>query len=267
MPDHTYVFVGGLHRSGTSLLARSLEAHPSVSGFRDTGVPEDEGQHLQSVYPAGNRLGGAGRFAFSRGAHMTEDSPLATDENRRRLLAEWNPHWDPSRPVLVEKSPPNAMRTRYLQAMFPGARFVVMTRHPIAVAIATSKWTRSSLPRMIEHWLRCYETLLEDAPHVEHLRMLRYEDLVTRPDEELAEVQRFVGIDPRPSGIEVRQGLNDSYFEGWEQRRGNPLRRAWYDRAARRLEPRVNRFGYSLAPPRTLSTAAAPIAGSTQSGA
>jgi len=34
MPDHTYVFVGGLHRSGTSLLARSLEAHPSVSGFR-----------------------------------------------------------------------------------------------------------------------------------------------------------------------------------------------------------------------------------------
>jgi len=65
----------------------------------------------------------------------------------------------------------------------------------------------------------------------------------------------------------VRQGLNDSYFEGWEQRRGNPLRRAWYDRAARRLEPRVNRFGYSLAPPRTLTTAAAPIAGSTQSGA
>ena len=54
MPDHTYVFVGGLHRSGTSLLARSLEAHPSVSGFRDTGVPEDEGQHLQSVYPAGS---------------------------------------------------------------------------------------------------------------------------------------------------------------------------------------------------------------------
>ena len=64
MPDHTYVFVGGLHRSGTSLLARSLEAHPSVSGFRGTGVPEDEGRRMQSVYPAGNRLGGAGRFAF-----------------------------------------------------------------------------------------------------------------------------------------------------------------------------------------------------------
>src|SRR6476620_12583816 len=235
MPDHSYVLVGALHRGVTSVLDRGLEAHPSVSGFPDTCVPEDEGQHLQTVYPAGNRLGGAGRFAFSRGAHMTEDSPLATDENRQRLLAEWNPHWDPSRPVLVEKSPPNAMRTRYLQAMFPGARFVVMTSHPIAVAIATSKWTRSSLPRMIEHWLRCYEPLVGAAPHVEHLRMLRYEDLVTRPDEELAEVQRFVGIDPRPSGIEVREGLNDAYFAAWAERRRNPLRRLWLDRSARNL--------------------------------
>jgi hypothetical protein len=267
MPGHTYVFVGGLHRSGTSLLARSLESHPAVSGFSDTGVPEDEGQHLQSVYPAGNQLGGAGRFAFSRGAHITEDSPLVTDANRERLLGEWNPHWDLTKPVLVEKSPPNAMRTRFLQAMFPESRFVVLTRHPIAVAIATSKWTRSSLPRMIEHWLRCYETLLEDAPHVEHLRMLRYEDLVTRPDEELADVERFIGLEPQPSGIEVRGGLNDSYFAGWKQRRRNPLRRLWYDRAARELEPRVNRFGYSLAPPRTLSTAETPSAGSTHSGA
>jgi len=97
--------------------------------------------------------------------------------------------------------------------------------------------------------------------------MLRYEDLVTRPDQELSAVQRFVGIEPRPSGVEVREGLNDSYFAGWEQRRSNPLRRVWFDRAAHKLETRVNRFGYSLAPPRTLSTAAAPIAGSTQSGA
>jgi len=43
------VFVAGLHRSGTSLVHRCLAAHPDVSGFADTGVPEDEGQHLQTV--------------------------------------------------------------------------------------------------------------------------------------------------------------------------------------------------------------------------
>ena len=47
------VFVGGLHRSGTSLVHRCLALHPAVSGFSGTGVPEDEGQHLQTVYPAG----------------------------------------------------------------------------------------------------------------------------------------------------------------------------------------------------------------------
>ena len=50
--EHRFVFLAGLHRSGTTLLARLLAAHPEVSGFSGTGAPADEGQLLQSVYPA-----------------------------------------------------------------------------------------------------------------------------------------------------------------------------------------------------------------------
>ena len=57
------VFVGGLHRSGTSLVHRCLAGHPRVSGFRDTGVWEDEGQHLQTVYRPAAAHGGPGQIS------------------------------------------------------------------------------------------------------------------------------------------------------------------------------------------------------------
>ena len=72
MDGHRFVFLAGLHRSGTTLLARLLASHPEVSGFSDTGVPADEGQHLQTVYPAAAVYGGPGRFGFAPEAHFTE---------------------------------------------------------------------------------------------------------------------------------------------------------------------------------------------------
>ena len=64
--EHRFVFLAGLHRSGTTLLARLLAAHPEISGFSGTGEPADEGQHLQSVYPAARVYGGPGRFGGVR---------------------------------------------------------------------------------------------------------------------------------------------------------------------------------------------------------
>src|SRR5207253_5284104 len=87
MEGHRFVFLAGLHRSGTTLLARLLAAHPQVSGFSGTGAPADEGQHLQTVYPAAKVWGGPGRFGFAPEAHFTEEQ--ASEEKARQLFAEW----------------------------------------------------------------------------------------------------------------------------------------------------------------------------------
>ena len=58
----------------------------NCTGFKDTAVIEDEGQFLQDVYHTSKAYGGAGRFGFDPPAHLTEISPLLTQQNFLKLL-------------------------------------------------------------------------------------------------------------------------------------------------------------------------------------
>jgi hypothetical protein len=241
----TLVFVAGLHRSGTTLLARCLAAHPEIAGLSGTGMPEDEGQHLQDVVPTARALGGPGRFALRPEAHLTETSPLATESSRERLLRAWAPYWDGGRPILLEKSPPNLVRTRFLQAVFPEAAFITVIRHPVAVSLATRKWCHRPLPRLLRHWLAAHRTFRGDLPSLRRSLCVSFEELVRRPEATLAEVCAFLGVPPQASAAGVRPGANVRYFERWKRALSGPL--APYARwVAHRFEPEVRAYGYSL---------------------
>ncbi len=241
-----HLFIGGLHRSGTSLLHRLLRAHPEISGFTDTGVQEDEGQHLQSVFPVGMAFGGPGRFGFDPRAAMDENHPLATPENAAILVAEWGRHWDLTKPVLVEKTPLNIVRMRFLQALFPDARFVVILRHPVVVAFATWKFTGLAIPQLIEHNLRVYERAFADMPMLRHVQVLHYEHLVAKPQRALDEIWRFAGVGDFPVAEVPGQGASALYFAQWQSERARVAAEmaepGWLDRT----EARCQAIGYTL---------------------
>jgi hypothetical protein len=243
---HRLVFVGGVHRSGTTLLGRCLAEHPEVSGFAETGVPADEGQHLQTVYPTARTYGGPGKFGFAEAAHLTEASSLATEENARRLLADWEPYWDVDRSVLVEKSPPNLIRFRFLQALYPEAFLVAVTRHPAAVSLATQKWSKTSVRSLLEHWVTCHRTFAADRPLLARVHVVRYEDLVARPQAVLDGVYGFLGLESHPVSVDIRPDGNASYFAQWAALGRGSLGRARVRRLERRFETDVEPFGYSL---------------------
>lgn len=247
MEGHRFVFLAGLHRSGTTLLARLLAAHPEISGFAGTGVPAEEGQHLQSVYPPAATYGGPGRFGFAPESHLTETSPLASEESARAIYDEWSRHWDLGRPILLEKSPPNLLKTRFLQALFPGSAFVVIVRHPIPVSIPTAKWRGTRrYDRLLEHWLRCHALFENDREHLERVHVLQYEQLVRDPVGVLREIFEFLELGPIAPGERVESGANEKYFRQWNDLKRDPWMRAYLDLVSLRYERRVRRYGYSL---------------------
>ena len=170
----------------------------------------------------------------------------------------------------MEKSPPNLIRMRFLQALFPDSAFVVIMRHPIPVSLATQKWSDTKPHSLIKHWLRAHELMAEDVPNVRRVHVMRYEDLVADPDSELCAAFGFLGLEDHGAGRTtaeglnpdnfhadrtLRTGVNDRYFDDWDgPRRHTVVRRAYYELTERRYEGRARHFGYSLRRPHELRT-------------
>ncbi len=243
IPDKKYVFISGLHRSGTSVLNKMISSSDQISGFDNTGVWEDEGQHLQTVFKTASEHGGPGKFAFDPKAQLNENSELTIPLNQKKLYSEWSKHWDMSRDVFIEKSPPNIIRTRFLQAMFPNSYFITILRHPVAVSYATQKWSRTSMDKLINHWLVAHEVYLEDRKYLKREMTFSYEEMVRKPEHILRSIEDFLQIQLTYDGRLRNQ--NDKYFSMW----GKP--NIWdlfhnSRKLIKKYESRVAKFGYSL---------------------
>lgn len=180
-----YIFVAGLHRSGTSLVARAIAGHPRVGAIAGSPAPEDEGVYLQGAIPHTAKDGRPGAFAHDPAQHLTEASRFNTLDTLRYIEAQWDRWYDPALPWRVEKSPVNLLRTRLYQQMFPSCVFVLVTRHPVAVSMATRKWSEDSFDGLMAHWGAAHDIVLDDLACLHRWIIVRYEDFVAGPDVQL----------------------------------------------------------------------------------
>jgi Sulfotransferase family len=270
--SYKYVFVCGLPRSGTSLLARNIARLEDCTGLKNTGVFEDEGQFLQDVYPTASAYGGSSRCGFDPRQHRTESSDLLTPENVARLRASWHAHWDNTKAICVEKTPENLLMTRFLQAAFPNSYFVVIRRHPVPTSMGGQKWTINitSLNRMFEHWLHCHKIFEHDKEYLNHVYELTYEEYVEDPNKYHEEIAAFIGTrvsEPpkadnfrivlqwrNPCGLRVPEGAMETtsavyskkYFDRWSHLLTSSPFKGYYRYIARKYEPEFAKYGYSL---------------------
>jgi hypothetical protein len=201
------------------------------------------------VYRPDGAYGGTGRYGFDSRAHLTEKSRLLTTENIARLHQSWHSYWDPAKSICVEKTPGNLIMTRFLQAAFPNSYFIVVKRHPVPVSMATQRWKVSltSLHRLFEHWLKCYDLYEEDKKHLVRVYELNYEDYIATPDRYHQEMASFMGTRPPADPLEeVTDAHNRKYFDKWTFLLTRSRFKRYYRYVAEKYDPMFARYGYSL---------------------
>lgn len=214
---HRYVFVGGLHRSGTSLVTQLLNEHPEISGIWDAPVPENEGCYLQGAIPHTAKHGVPCHFATDPEQHLVEGSRLDTLSTRIRLEADWAPWFDPAKPWRVEKSPVNLTRMRLYQSLFPIAQFIVVVRNPRYVAAAMRKWTDIGDSAVIRYWRDTHELVQRDLSFIHNWLIVRYEDLVRNPLGERERMFAFLDLALCTSKLHIEDG--NARYSGLVSRR------------------------------------------------
>lgn len=119
--DIAPIFIIGCGRSGTSILGALIATHPRVKYMYE---PYDL---WAAIHPATDFL-----QRYSRGEnHCMLDASSATDAARIKFQRLMSP---PPGFTLVEKSPINALRIGFLEAIAPDARFVHIVRDGVNVA-------------------------------------------------------------------------------------------------------------------------------------
>jgi Sulfotransferase family len=182
-----WLFVMGQTNSGTSILTRFLGSHPAVR------IMPTEGQYLTDALPMAADYGVKREWTKRLDVfHLTEESDPSP---ALRARYDWS-YYLPHRPgIAVEKSTPNAIRSRWLQANFAPARFVGIVRHPYAVCEGIRRRTGMAIGDAAAQWAQANELMLADSERLDHFLLVTYEDLTERPDEVLAKLQAFLGLD------------------------------------------------------------------------
>ena len=110
----------------------------------------------------------------------------------------------------LDKTPANALVLPFLEKLYPDARYVVLTRHPLAVfssyanSFFNGDWEGAhEFNPILERYVPAMAKFIRERPVP--LLHVAYENLVAEPELQLERIFAFLGLEHDPSVVEYRK--------------------------------------------------------------
>ena len=211
MTQDRLIFLIGAPRSGTTLLARMLGAHSTIYGRAEPHLITPIA-HLgyyanvqKAPYDPFNVEQAVREFVadLPRGEADYLDALRAyTDTMYERMLST-----APGKRFFLDKTPAYALVLPFLVKLYPEARYIVLTRHPLAVL---SSWVESFFDGdyqvalnhnpLLARYVPALARMLRERPVP--LVHVRYEELVREPEANFRRICEQLGIPFEAAAIE-----------------------------------------------------------------
>lgn len=178
IPEHKYLFVLSAPYCGSTLLNEILMSSKNVSVNNVLNSRQYEGQKLPST----------SKLMFAKKKRWD----ISYEIDWIHVKKEWLKYWDQTKPVLLEKSPPNIIRAQQLANCFKPSYFIVLYRNPYAhcegVIRRTSKTAIEAATRVIE--LLTYQK--NNIENLDDVIAISYECLTNNASESLNSIKKWM---------------------------------------------------------------------------
>ncbi len=242
MPEHP-IFIVGVPRSGTTVLAAILNAHSKLACSvethffskttkkqRDEAVSDPQWPTKAVELVASLRLGGQQvhrLFGFTLeqiNTYLSAEPPSASAmleslTKQFQLKAE-KTQW-------VEKTPNHLLHLSEIRDLYHEAKIIRIIRDPrdSSLSMCQFPWSSSSAVANAYLWEEWYQKSKSFFEYDDRSYTLRYEDLVEDPAQEVKDICDFIGLPFEEGMIDTKESSSDLISEGepWKKRVAQPI--------------------------------------------
>ena len=194
--DFKYLFVLSPPFCGSTLLTQIISSSNNVSCNNNIGLME--GQHLPQA----------------KDILFTKDRwDIDKKIDWIKVKSIWHKYWDLSKPILLEKSPPNIIRVEKINKYFNKVKFICLVRNPYAQIQSNLRRYNTDIKVATTDYIKYLKFQKENLNKYDSI-LIKYENLTEQPLIEKEKIIQYlpvlhdIKIDLKFSAHNIRKSKN-----------------------------------------------------------